>query len=102
MNFRVDYTEKKIPRKAKKDKISGKVSVKGKNVVVTGRIPGMTRAQAENFIFRHGGHFYASISNSTTLLINGNPASKSTTKLEVAQEMNIPIITPRQIAELNR
>lgn len=101
MNFRRDYKDKQV-RKAKKDRSKEKVSVKGQNIVITGRIPGMTRAQAENFIHRHGGHFQANISSHTTLLINGDTKGKSTVKLSQAQKLGIQVITPNQIAELKR
>jgi len=101
VNFRREYTEKP-KRKAKKDRSKEKVSVRGQNIVITGRIPGMTRAQVENFIHRHGGHFQANISNHTTLLVNGDTKGRSTTKIAEAQSRKIKIITPNQIAELNR
>lgn len=101
MNFRREYTKKR-KTKDKKNHSKEKVSVKGQNVAVTGRIPGMTRAQAENFIHRHGGHYHANISNRTTLLVNGNTKDRSTTKLAEALTRKLRIITPNQIAELNK
>lgn len=102
MNFRT--IDRKVEKTNNPIKSYGNktVSINNQYVVLTGKLPGMTRAQAENFIFRHGGHVSQNISSKTTLLINGNPSNKITQKLKSAQNRNIQVITPSQIAELHK
>ena len=68
----------------------------GKTVVITGTLPGRSRAEAEVVIKQLGGKVTGSVSKSTGLLLAGEaPGSK----LEKARQLGIPIIDE---AELDR
>ena len=59
----------------------------GQTFVITGTLPGFTRAQAKSFIESHGGRVIGSVSKKTSYLVLGeNPGSKYTKaqKLEIA------------------
>lgn len=48
----------------------------GKNVVITGAIPGLTRADATALLSQHGAHVQKGITNGTDVLIFGNNVGK--------------------------
>jgi DNA ligase (NAD+) len=63
--------------------------LQGRNFVLTGNLPGLSRQQAEDLISRHGGIISTSVSRKTSYLLLGeNPGSK----LGKAQSLGIPIL----------
>jgi DNA ligase (NAD+) len=69
----------------------------GQTFVITGTLPGFTRAQAKEFIESHGGRVIGSISLKTSYLILGeNPGSKYTK----AQKLGITILDETGLREL--
>lgn len=62
----------------------------GLTFVITGTLPGMSRAEAKALIQNHGGKVTGSVSRKTNYLLAGeNPGSK----LDKAQALGVPVIT---------
>lgn len=61
----------------------------GKTLVVTGTLPGMQRAEAEEAIRAAGGHAGSSVSAKTDYLIAGDKAGS---KLAKAQQLGVPVL----------
>jgi len=69
----------------------------GMTFVVTGRLEALSRSQAEGKIKSLGGSVTGSVSKKTTYLVAGEePGSK----LEKAQELNIPVLNERGFLDL--
>jgi len=69
----------------------------GKTVVLTGTLPGITRAEAKARIESLGGRVAASVSRRTDLLVAGAAAGS---KLERARVLGISILEPEQFARM--
>ena len=61
----------------------------GKTVVVTGTLPGLSRAEAEDAIRAAGGKASGSVSRKTDYLVAGESAGS---KLEKARELGVPVL----------
>jgi DNA ligase (NAD+) len=61
----------------------------GKTLVVTGTLPGLSRAEAEDAIRAAGGRAAGSVSRKTDYLVAGENAG---TKLQRAQELGVPVL----------
>lgn len=62
-------------------------SLQGKNIVVTGKIPGMTRADVERYVLQHGGYFQTAVRRDTDYLVIG--VKPGSTKLRDAHNHSI-------------
>lgn len=67
-------------------------SLSGKTVVLTGSVPGLTRARATEALRRAGARVADSVSGKTDLVIAGEEAGRS--KLDRAKELGIPVVPP--------
>ena len=72
-----------IPRRGKTDIFLGKI------FVVTGTLPSLSRAEAEELIVRNGGRASSSVSKKTSYVLAGEAAGSKPTK---AQEPGTPIL----------
>ncbi len=70
----------------------------GKNVVVTGGVPGYTREGAEAAITSRGGKSPGSVSKKTFALVVGE--SPGASKLSKAEELGVPIVQAAQFEQL--
>lgn len=61
----------------------------GKTLVVTGTLPGLSRAEAEEAIRAAGGKAAGSVSRRTDYLVAGESAGS---KLQKAQELGVPVL----------
>jgi DNA ligase (NAD+) len=61
----------------------------GKNVVLTGTLPGRTREEAKAIVERLGGRVAGSVSRKTDLVVAGEEAGS---KLDRARELGIPVV----------
>ena len=69
----------------------------GMTFVITGTLPGMSRAEAKAYIVARGGKVTGSVSRSTTYLVAGeNPGNK----LVNAQELGIPTLGESELRDL--
>ncbi|MDZ4199641.1 MAG: NAD-dependent DNA ligase LigA, partial [Kiritimatiellia bacterium] len=75
---------------APRDQAGGSLS--GKTVVLTGSVPGLTRAQATDALRNAGATVVGSVSGKTDLVIAGEEAGQS--KLDRANELGIPVVPP--------
>ncbi|MDR0499467.1 MAG: NAD-dependent DNA ligase LigA [Holophagales bacterium] len=69
-------------------KTANDLPLSGQTAVVTGTLPTLSREEAENLLVKLGAKVKGSVSRKTTVLIAGE---KTGSKLEKAQEFNIPI-----------
>ena len=69
----------------------------GKTVVLTGRLPGRTRAETKALIEAAGGRVAGSVSRGTDLLVAGDLAGS---KLDKATRLGIEIIGPEELEQL--
>jgi DNA ligase (NAD+) len=69
----------------------------GKTVVLTGELPGMTRAEARRRILAAGARVVESVSRSTDYVVAGE---KPGSKLKKARELGIPILTAEKFQSL--
>ena len=69
----------------------------GKNFVLTGSLPTLTRKEAKELIARHGGNSRSSVSKNTDYLLTGSSAGS---KLDKAKKLNIPIIDEEKFRSL--
>ncbi len=69
----------------------------GKTLVVTGTLPTLSRAQAEELIVRSGGKAAGSVSRKTAFLVAGEAAGS---KLNKARELGIPVITEEDLLRM--
>ena len=69
----------------------------GMTFVITGTLPTLGRADAEQLIESHGGKTSGSVSKKTTYVVAGEAAGSKLTK---AQALNIPILSEAQLREL--
>ena len=67
---------------------TGKATLEGLRIVLTGTLPGMTRAEAKKLIERHGGRVVSSVSSRTSLLVAGASAGS---KLKRARDLEVPV-----------
>ncbi len=72
-------------------------ALEGKTVVVTGTLPNLKRAEAEDMIRAHGGKASSSVSKNTSYVLCGAEAGS---KLKKAQDLGIPIINEAEFLEL--
>ena len=70
----------------------------GESVVVTGKVPGLTRTEVQERIESLGGRASSSVSSTTTLLV-AEPGSTSS-KVKKAEKLGIRIITPEDFLAL--
>ncbi|MEC4983670.1 MAG: NAD-dependent DNA ligase LigA [Oscillatoria sp. PMC 1068.18] len=72
-------------------------SLAGKSFVVTGTLPNLKRAEAEDLIKQAGGKISSSVTSKTDYLVVGeNPGSK----LEKAQKLQIPQLSEAELREM--
>lgn len=69
----------------------------GMTVVVSGKIEGFTRDEAEDAVRRMGGKSVSSVSANTSLLVAGPGAGS---KLAKAEKLNVRVMEPAEFAEL--
>jgi DNA ligase (NAD+) len=69
----------------------------GKAFVVTGKLEGMTRHEAESLIRRHGGNASSSVTKSTDYLVMGE---KPGSKLTKAKQLGTEILDQQQFEAL--
>ncbi len=69
-------------------------SFTGKRFVVTGRMEGFTRSQAEAFIKERGGQVSGSVSKKTNFVVAGEEAGS---KRDDAERLGVPIISEEQL-----
>lgn len=77
----------------------GKGPLRGKTVVVTGAVPGMTREEAWAAIRRLGGTVSDSVGKSTSLLVAGEGAG---TKRKRAETLGVPIMDAEEFARMEK
>ena len=76
----------------------GRVGVlAGRTLVVTGTLPGMNRAEAEEAIRAAGGKAAGSVSRKTDYLVAGENAGS---KLQKAQELGVPVLDEEAFRQL--
>jgi DNA ligase (NAD+) len=78
---------------------AGEGPLSGKTFVLTGTLSGMPRADAEEFIRRHGGRVSGSVSAKTSFVIAGEAAGS---KLEKARALGVEVLTEAQFEEMRR
>ena len=81
----------------KKAAPSGAQPFAGLTFVVTGTLPVFSRDEAHEFIKAHGGKVAGSVSSKTSYLVAGESAGS---KLDKAQQLNIPIIGEEELRRL--
>jgi DNA ligase (NAD+) len=69
----------------------------GKTLVVTGTLPGLSRAEAEDAIRAAGGRAAGSVSRKTDYLVAGGNAGS---KLQKAEELGVPVLDEDGFREL--
>ncbi|HHW23970.1 MAG TPA: NAD-dependent DNA ligase LigA [Bacillota bacterium] len=79
----------------RKEKAGG--ALEGLTFVITGTLPGMTRAEATELIEANGGKTASSVSKKTSYLLAGDEAGS---KLEKAQSLGVPIIALDELMEM--
>ncbi len=67
---------------------TGEATLEGLRIVLTGTLPGMSRADAKALVERHGGRVVSSVSSRTSLVVAGSAAGS---KLERARALGIPV-----------
>lgn len=70
----------------------------GEKVVVTGKVPGLSRTEVQEKIEALGGHASGSVSSATTLLVA--EAGSTSSKVKKAQSLGIRVITSEEFLEL--
>jgi DNA ligase (NAD+) len=78
---------------------AGEGPLSGKTFVLTGTLSDMPRADAEEFIRRHGGRVSGSVSAKTSYVIAGEAAGS---KLEKARALGVEVLTEAEFAEIRR
>lgn len=69
----------------------------GKTFVITGKLPTLSRKEAENLVAAHGGKVVSSVSSRTSyLLVGEDPGSK----LQNARELGVALISEEQLRSL--
>lgn len=76
---------------------TGEATLEGLRIVLTGRLPGMTRAAARKLIERHGGRVVSSVSSRTSLLVAGAAAGS---KLKRARKLDVPVADATDLLRL--
>ena len=69
----------------------------GMRFVVTGRLEGFTRTEAESFIKGHGGQVTGSVSKKTSYVVVGEEPGG---KRDDAEELGVPVISEDDLVEL--
>lgn len=82
--------------KAKEEKQKS-ASLEGKNFVLTGSLPSLTRKEASEIIEKHGGKTVSSVSGNTDYLLAGESAGS---KLDKAKNLDIPIISEEDLMKM--
>lgn len=97
-NLKMVYSLKAAGLTFKKEKDKQKTQkLANKTFVLTGSLPNFTRKEATQKIEEHGGRVTSSVSGNTDYLLAGNsPGSK----LEKAQQQNIPILNQKDFLKL--
>jgi len=72
-----------------KDAAKRSAVLEGKQFVLTGKLPTLSREQASTLIEQHGGRMTASVSQKTDFLLAGEDAGS---KLEKAKALGVPVI----------
>lgn len=82
--------------KVEQDRQASK-KLEGKNFVLTGSLPSLTRKEATQLIEKHGGKTTSSVSGNTDFLLAGDsPGSK----YDKAKELNIPVLDQNSLLKL--
>jgi len=76
------------------DRSDGPRPLDGKIVVITGRLPTLTRGEAEVLIRRAGASMTASVSKKTSFVVVGEEAGSKAVK---AEELKIPIVSEEEL-----
>lgn len=71
--------------------------LEAKTVVVTGALPGMTRAQVHDLISKHGGTPADSVTTATSMLV---ASDTSTSKAKKAAKLGVPIVEPSDFLKM--
>lgn len=77
--------------------IADNLLLKGKTIVLTGKLETLTRDQATALIEKHGGNTASSVSKNTTMVLAGRDAGS---KLKQAEKLNIKIINEEEFMRI--
>lgn len=104
----VDYFSKNKNRQEVRDLLAAGIqpvstvrhshSLAGKQFVITGTLPGMSRQEATDWIERRGGKVSNSVSKKTTYLLAGEEGGS---KLEKARSLGVPIISEEDLRQID-
>jgi len=68
------------------------------NIVITGKLTGLSRDQANDLVKSHGGRAGASVTSTTTMVVAGEKATQS--KIKKAQELGIRVLSAEEFSQL--
>ena len=75
------------------------VDLTGKNFVFTGKLKGLTRAEASALVFARGGTVQSSVRNNTDYLVFADDA-KNTNKSNDARQKGISVLTEEEFSDM--
>ncbi len=75
----------------------GRGKLEGLNLVVTGKLEGMTRHDAESMIRQQGGNASSSVTRQTNYLVVGE---KPGSKLSKAQQLGVAVLNQQQFEQM--
>ena len=97
INQAINQAGKRETQNMKEDPMSVNNCIAGKNVVVTGKIEGMTRMEAEQVIQARGGSTAGSVTRDTNLVVVGE---KPGSKLSKAKTLGIKVVDQDEFRKL--